>query len=204
MQTIDKQQFGAFVARLRKEKGWTQKELAERLCISDKAVSKWETGASIPDTAMLLPLSEVLGVTVTELLLCRCQDPAQTMEQEDVEQVVQTAVLYGKDHPRRTWREKGPWRLIYLLALLVEAVTVFFCLHIGHRAEDLVAPTVVRYDLRRVLLLICPLAAAGDGTTGRELIWCTTAFFRMHMVGIAFNNRNWPHISPWAASGPAQ
>lgn len=44
MQTIDKQQFGAFVARLRKEKGWTQKELAERLCISDKAVSKWETG----------------------------------------------------------------------------------------------------------------------------------------------------------------
>ena len=47
MQTIDKQQFGAFVARLRKEQGWTQKELAERLCISDKAVSKWETGDSL-------------------------------------------------------------------------------------------------------------------------------------------------------------
>lgn len=47
MQTIDKQQFGAFVARLRKEQGWTQKELAERLCISDKAVSKWETGVSL-------------------------------------------------------------------------------------------------------------------------------------------------------------
>ena len=46
MQTIDKQQFGAFVARLRKEQGWTQKQLAERLCISDKAVSKWETGVS--------------------------------------------------------------------------------------------------------------------------------------------------------------
>lgn len=46
MQTIDKQQFGVFVARLRKEKGWTQKQLAERLCISDKAVSKWETGVS--------------------------------------------------------------------------------------------------------------------------------------------------------------
>ena len=47
MQTIDKQQFGAFVARLRKEKGWTQKELAERLCISDKAVSKSDTAGGL-------------------------------------------------------------------------------------------------------------------------------------------------------------
>ena len=43
---IDKVKFGAFVAVLRKERGMTQKELAERLCISDKAVSKWETGVS--------------------------------------------------------------------------------------------------------------------------------------------------------------
>ena len=43
---IDKQKFGAFVAELRKEKGYTQKELAQRLLISDKAVSKWETGVS--------------------------------------------------------------------------------------------------------------------------------------------------------------
>lgn len=37
---------GAFIAQIRKEKGWTQKELAERLNVSDKAVSKWETGVS--------------------------------------------------------------------------------------------------------------------------------------------------------------
>ena len=47
MYTIDKQEFGAFVARLRKERGFTQKELAQRLFISDKAVSKWETGGSL-------------------------------------------------------------------------------------------------------------------------------------------------------------
>ena len=46
MYSIDKKQFGAFVARLRKEKGYTQKELAARLFVSDKAVSKWETGVS--------------------------------------------------------------------------------------------------------------------------------------------------------------
>ena len=43
---IDKQKLGAFVAGLRREKGYTQKELADRLFISDKAVSKWETGVS--------------------------------------------------------------------------------------------------------------------------------------------------------------
>lgn len=46
---INKENFGAFVATLRKEKGLTQKELSERLFISDKAVSKWETGRCIPD-----------------------------------------------------------------------------------------------------------------------------------------------------------
>lgn len=46
MFSIDKQKFGAFVATLRREKGITQKELAARLFISDKAVSKWETGVS--------------------------------------------------------------------------------------------------------------------------------------------------------------
>ena len=65
---IDKAKFGAFVAQLRKEKGLMQKELAEKLYVSDKAVSKWERGLSIPDVAILVPLAEILGVTVTELL----------------------------------------------------------------------------------------------------------------------------------------
>ena len=44
---IDKKKFGHFVAQLRKEKGMTQKELAQQLFISDKAISKWETGGSL-------------------------------------------------------------------------------------------------------------------------------------------------------------
>jgi len=46
MFALDKEQFGSFVAQLRKEKGLTQKELAQRLFLSDKAISKWETGVS--------------------------------------------------------------------------------------------------------------------------------------------------------------
>ena len=65
MYELDKARFGSFVAQLRKEKGLTQKALAQQLFISDKAVSKWETGVSVPDTALLIPLAEALGVTVT-------------------------------------------------------------------------------------------------------------------------------------------
>ena len=48
MYELDKRKFGSFVSSLRKEKGWTQKELAQRLFVSDKAVSKWETGICCP------------------------------------------------------------------------------------------------------------------------------------------------------------
>ena len=46
MHELDKDSFGQFLAQMRREKGWTQKELAERLYVSDKAVSKWERGVS--------------------------------------------------------------------------------------------------------------------------------------------------------------
>ena len=109
MYDMDKRAFGAFVAQLRKEKGWTQRELADQLHITDKAVSKWETGASIPDTALLIPLAELLGVTVTELLLCQRQE--KPMEPEVVEDVVKTAIRYAEGKPKRAWKEKGRWPL---------------------------------------------------------------------------------------------
>ena len=56
---IDKQRFGKFVAELRKEKGVTQKELAKELFISDKAISKWETGVSIPVSYTQLTLPTI-------------------------------------------------------------------------------------------------------------------------------------------------
>ena len=97
MYAIDKKQFGAFVSELRKEKGYTQKELAGRLFVSDKAVSKWETGSSIPDTALLIPLAEQLGVTVTELLLCH-RSETESLSRAEAEQAAAEAkdgIEYG-------------------------------------------------------------------------------------------------------------
>lgn len=60
--------FGNFLYELRKERGMTQQELADRLHITNKAVSKWETGEAFPETAQLIPLATIFGVTVDELL----------------------------------------------------------------------------------------------------------------------------------------
>lgn len=65
---MDQTRIGTFIAVLRKEKGLTQKELAEQIGISDKTVSKWETGNGMPDIAYLSPLCEVLDINVNELL----------------------------------------------------------------------------------------------------------------------------------------
>ena len=58
MYEIDKEAFGKFLAQQRKAKGYTQKALAEKLFVSDKAVSKWERSLSMPDISLLIPLSE--------------------------------------------------------------------------------------------------------------------------------------------------
>ena len=65
---MDAQKTGCFIAEKRKEKNMSQKELAEHLHITDKAISKWERGLSFPDITILIPLSEVLNVSLYDLL----------------------------------------------------------------------------------------------------------------------------------------
>lgn len=65
---MDNQKFGKFIASMRKEKGWTQLELAQKLNVTDKAVSKWERGMGFPDIKTIEPLAEVLEVSIVELV----------------------------------------------------------------------------------------------------------------------------------------
>lgn len=65
---MDQIKIGKFISQMRKEKGLTQKQLGEELLISDKTVSKWETGKGLPEVSLMLPLCEKLGINVNELL----------------------------------------------------------------------------------------------------------------------------------------
>ena len=66
---MDQIKIGKFIAKIRKEQGLTQSQLAEKLNISNKTVSKWETGNGLPDVSLLTPLCEVLNITSDELFL---------------------------------------------------------------------------------------------------------------------------------------
>ena len=101
---LDKTSFAKFLAEQRKEKGYTQKELAEKLFISDKAVSKWERSLSMPDISLLIPLAELLEVSVTELLEGRRLDPSSEMNAGKVEELV-TFLDERLDFLAQEWEE---------------------------------------------------------------------------------------------------
>ena len=65
---MDQIKIGKFIANERKRKGYTQKQLSEKLEISDKTISKWERGNGFPEVSLLLPLCNELEITVNELL----------------------------------------------------------------------------------------------------------------------------------------
>ena len=65
---MDQIKIGKFISKCRKEKNLTQMQLAEKLGITDRAISKWETGKSLPDSSIMLELCEMLGITVNDLL----------------------------------------------------------------------------------------------------------------------------------------
>lgn len=191
---IDKQKFGAFVAELRKEKGYTQKELAKRLFISDKAISKWETGASIPDTALLIPLADLLGTSVTELLMGERIEHGSTMENGTVENIVKTAITYADENPQRAYHVKSKWFAFYGLSLLTGGIGMF----LNYMTEQTCMETLF------TIMGLCAVFGAyfcffvktklpTFYDENRVSIFYDGAF-RMNVPGVNFNNSNWLHI----------
>ena len=65
---MEQERIGKFIQDVRKEKNLTQKELAEKLGITDRAISKWENSRGMPEVSLMKPLCDILGITVSELL----------------------------------------------------------------------------------------------------------------------------------------
>lgn len=100
--------FGDFLYELRKEKGLTQAELAQILGVTNKAVSKWETGEAMPETSLLLPISRIFDVTVDELLSgARAQSAESTSDTSLLEEEIKKHLFTrGKDDAPETLPEK--------------------------------------------------------------------------------------------------
>lgn len=93
---MNSEKMGHFISELRKSQQMTQKDLAARLNITDKAVSKWERGISCPDISLLSSLAEILGVTTGELLNGEKSDSASGVADESID----NALLYADTSAR--------------------------------------------------------------------------------------------------------
>lgn len=128
MYELDKAAFGRFLAQLRREKGMTQKELAATLYVSDKAVSKWERGLSVPDISLLVPLAEQLNVTVAELLQGRRVEEEQRFTREETEDLIRKALTFSAEPPERRQARTKKYLPVYVICCVLgvaEALAVW-------------------------------------------------------------------------------
>lgn len=190
MSTINKERFGAFVAQKRKEAGLTQKELAEKLFLSDKAVSKWERGLSLPDVAVLQPLSECLGVSLGELL------NGGPVQEADTEALLQQALDLGREEEQARAQAKKKWRMAFALALAVGTAGTSLLL-----AWDLweeISSSVLVVEGLCVLFGVWAVFLAQERLPAyyedNKISYVAQGPFRIHIVGIRFNQSNWPHV----------
>lgn len=195
MFSIDKQKFGAFVAELRREKGMAQKELAARLFISDKAVSKWETGASVPNIDLLIPLAGILGVTVTELLMCQRIEQEGSLDSTQVEGVVKAAISYPacSEDKSRAYQDRGKWGVIYVLSFIISALEVLLLYRSGRICNGLFTVLALSavFGLHFCFFAKTKLPTYYD--ENRIGVY-SDGFFRMNIPGVSFNNSNWGKI----------
>ena len=120
---MDKKLTGQFITELRKEKGLTQKQLAESLNVTDKAVSKWERGLSFPDISMLEPISRVLDISIMELLEGKRQDANETLTKEEAQRIIDLSVELSDEELRRK-KERSRFIIIILIVLFLLLISI--------------------------------------------------------------------------------
>ena len=110
---MDQEKIGSFIAENRKAKGFTQIEFAEKLGVSNKSVSRWETGKNMPDVSLFLPICDALDISVNELLI---GERIATQENKKADEIfVETIQASNK-------KLKSAQIVIYILAVLVNAL----------------------------------------------------------------------------------
>lgn len=198
MYELDKEKFGSFLAQQRKEKGLTQRELADRLFVSDKAVSKWERCLSIPDVSLLIPLAEILGVSVTELLEGEKIAESLTMDTDQIETLVKKAVAFSEESPEQLRERKRKRFCGYMGCVLFSLLEIGAVLMIcGKKAAGSGAVLLVFEILSMVFgvyFWVLMKEKLPNYYDENEISAYSDGFFRMNLPGIRFHNGNWPYI----------
>lgn len=182
MNSINNNNFGNYLYEKRKGKNLTQKELGDKLFVSDKTISKWERGAGMPNIALLLPIAEILEVDVSELLHGETE-ANETISKETLQHILQ--------------RKKYKWIVLCILSILLTLLELFYL-----QTNDVNFPII-----KESIYLLCglmltfgcwftffakPLLPSYYDTN--NVNFYAQGIFKIHMPGISFTNNNWHYI----------
>ena len=168
MNALDQEKIGRFIAHLRREMALTQRELAEKLCVSDKTISKWECGKGLPEVSLMLPLCEVLGITVNELL------SGERLENEDYK-------ARAEENMTALLRERTENKRKLLLEFVVILITMLSSVTIIMLAGLLTLGTPLR-----VVLIVIALVVMIGGIAVAAVLEMTSGYFECPRCGSYF------------------
>lgn len=166
---MDTVKIGEFLAQLRKEKGMTQEQLGEKLGVTNKTVSRWETGTYLPPVEMLQSMSELYGITINEILSAERLTAEEYREkaEENIRSVLDSSpfTLEEKiDFYKKKWKKDHYW------ACLMARVLIWVLLAIGIMTRELLwtigyaIANVVYYCVERDRMMTYVEAHAFDGS----------------------------------------
>ena len=170
---MDSKKIGKVIAKRRKEKGMTQGELAERLSVSNKTISKWETGAGLPDISILVDLASVLDISVDDLLKGKENKVQNILYEKNFLIKKKYYKKYLRDH---FFESKAYWLFNFIGIMFILGGFAFLPLqqYIHHYVDILGKSFIVL----GIILILFPFMQ----------IFCKSNFFKEHEVFYTFKD----------------
>ena len=194
MYQINNEKFGHFLAEVRKEKQMTQKDLADKLFVSDKTVSKWERGNSMPNVTLLIPIADVLDITVTELLQGEKLKENKTLNSDVVETLVVNSLDLSLCDTIR--QRKKNWIFAFLISIGVVVIEAILLTVSGISIEQMGDSLYISLLMLLFASWLCIFAKELLPTyyDTNKVNFVSQGVFRIHMAGLSFNNANWGYV----------
>ena len=170
---MDSKKIGKVIAKRRKEKGMTQGELAERLSVSNKTISKWETGAGLPDISILVDLASVLDISVDDLLRGKENEVQSALYEKRFLIKKKYYKKYLKDH---YFESKTYWLFNFIGIMFILGGFAFLPLQqYTHHYVDILGKSFI---VLGIILILFPFMQ----------IFCKSNFFKEHEVFYTFKD----------------
>lgn len=164
---MDSKKIGKLIAKRRKEKGMTQGELAEKLSVSNKTISKWETGAGLPDISILVDLASVLDISVDDLLRGKENEVQSALYEKKFLIKKKYYKKYLKDH---YFESKAYWLFNFIGIMFILGGFAFLPLQqYTHHYVDILGKSFI---VLGIILILFPFMQ----------IFCKSNFFKEHEV----------------------